>query len=403
MFTQISQMEPLFPAHSGALEDLARAVVAASARLEGRLAPLALTELRTLLRTVNSYYSNLIEGHKTRLVDIERAMRDDYVAEPEQRDLQIESRIHIEVQQKLEQRLTASPAANVCEAEFLCWLHHEFYAALPERLRWLAGANDEREWVEAGQFRTRMVEVGRHVPPSPTALPDFLRRFASAYDPAPMHGLHPLLALSAAHHRLAWIHPFTDGNGRIARLFTDAYFQRIGLAGYGLWNVSRGLARRRDEYRQQLAAADAARAGALDGRGNLSERALTEFCRFFLEVCLDQANYMNDVLALPGWFDRLEHYVALRKAGMVPNAIGDALGKAAPPLHPRTAALLRALAIEGELTRGAASRVIGMSERTGRNVLKGLLAENLIKSTSEKSPVRLSFPAHAAGYWFPDL
>src|SRR3712207_2230344 len=101
MYNHISQMEPLYPAGSEPLEDIAREVIAASARLEGRLASETLDEVRKLLRVVNSYYSNLIEGHSTHPVDIERAMRQDYSADQEKRDLQIESRIHIEVQEEV--------------------------------------------------------------------------------------------------------------------------------------------------------------------------------------------------------------------------------------------------------------------------------------------------------------
>ncbi len=90
--------------------------------------------------------------------------------------------------------------------------------------------------------------------------------------------------------------------------------QRSGLGGYGLWNVSRGLARRRDDYRAFLAAADLQCENDLDGRGNLSDRTLTEFCRFFLEICLDQAEYMNNLLSLDNFLERLEKYVALRNA-----------------------------------------------------------------------------------------
>ncbi|MFN0122318.1 MAG: Fic family protein, partial [Blastocatellia bacterium] len=289
MYTHISQMEPLFPARTGELEDLARALVSASSQLEGRLAPVVLAGIQDLLRVVNSYYSNLIEGHSTHPVDIERAMRLDYSADQDKRDLQIESRIHIEVQQKIAVRLRDEPDGSVVSAEFLRWIHHEFYAALPDRLRVISGEQGETANVQAGVLRERFVQVGRHVAPAPESLPGFLERFARAYNPAPMHGLRPLIALAAAHHRLTWIHPFLDGNGRVARLFTGAYFQRIGLAGYGLWNVSRGLARRRDDYRAMLAAADAPRENDLDGRGNLPDRTLREFCHFFLEICLDQA------------------------------------------------------------------------------------------------------------------
>jgi len=73
------------------------------------------------------------------------------------------------------------------------------------------------------------------------------------------------------------------------------------------------------------------------------------------------------------------------------------------PLRPEVANVLRAAAINGEIARGEVARLIGMSERTGRDVLRGLLDEGLLVATSERGPVRLGFPAHAAGYLFPDL
>jgi len=283
--------------------------------------------------------------------------------------------------------------------EFILWLHREFYEKMPDQLRWVTGLNGERAFVEAGHIRERMVAVGQHVSPVPEALDDFLTRFEQFYDPDRWHGVRRIIALAAAHHRLMWIHPFLDGNGRVARLFTDAYFTHINLAGYGLWNVSRGLARKRDLYREHLAAADAAREGDLDGRGNLSDRTLTEFCRFFLEICLDQASFMNELLALNSFLDRLEKYVFFRNEGIIVNEKGEKLS----PLNRNVAQLLKNLAIKGEISRGEASNIIGMSERTGRNILKDLLEEGLLVSSADREPVRLGFPAAAASYWFPDL
>jgi Fic family protein len=347
---------------------------------------------------VNSYYSNLIEGHNTHPIDIERAMRQDYSADQEKRDLQIESQIHIEVQEEITERLSREPDLNVASPEFLRWMHERFYSRLPDRLRWVRGDEGESAYVDAGHLRTRFVKVGRHVPPAAEALVPFLERFAFFYDPAKQHGVRPLIALAAAHHRLMWIHPFLDGNGRVARLFTDACFLRGRVDGYGLWNVSRGLARRRDNYRAHLAAGDAPREGDLDGRGNLSDRTLTEFCTFFLRVCLDQARYMDGLLALNELVGRLEGYVQLRGKGITLGPEG-----VAAPLRPEVAEVLRAAAIEGEIARGEVARLIGMSERTGRDILRGLLNEGLLVTTSERGPVRLGFPAHAAGYLFPGL
>ena len=398
MYDHISQMEPLYPARAEVLEDLARQLVTVSAKLEARLPPATLAGVGKLLRVVNSYYSNLIEGHNTHPVEVERAMRADYSAAPDKRDLQVESLIHIEVQEEMAWRVAREPALNVAAPEFLCWLHERFYERLPERLRLAKGDKGELAYVEAGTLRARYVQVGQHIAPAPEALDRFLARFAAEYDPARQHGLRPFIALAAAHHRLMWIHPFLDGNGRVARLFTDAYFLRCKLAGYGLWNASRGLARRRDSYRSHLAAADAPREGDLDGRGNLSNRALTEFCEFFLTVCLDQAQYMDGLLALDGLLGRLEKYVHWRVAGFIAGP-----ADMARPLRPEVIPVLRAVASAGEITRGEVFRLIGMSERTGRNTLKQLLDEGLLTATSTLGPVRLGFPAHAAGYWFPEL
>ncbi len=399
MCEHVTEMEPLYPAHVEKLEDVAREVVAVSGKLEGRLAPLTLAGIRSLLRVVNSYYSNLIEGHNTHPIDIERAMRRDYSADQDKRDLQVESQIHIEVQEELAERLGAEPDLNVASPELLRWIHERFYSRMPERFRWVKGDNQEKEWVEAGVFRNRSVAVGAHIPPRAEALDKFLDRFASYYDPSKQHGVGPLIALAAAHHRLMWIHPFLDGNGRVARLFTDAYFLRSRIAGYGLWNVSRGLARGRENYRAHLVAADAAREGDLDGRGNLSDRTITEFCKFFLEVCLDQAQYMDSLLALHGFLERLEKYVRLRESGMAPGP--TAAGAIA--LRAEVIPVLREVAIEGEIARGEVFRLIGMSERSGRDILGSLLEEGLLVSDSPRGLVRLGFPAHAAGYWFPEL
>jgi Fic family protein len=399
MFTSISQFEPLLPSKVGELEDLARNLVTVSAKLEGRLSPIVLAEIRELLRVINSYYSNLIEGNGTHPIDIERAMSGEYSSDTRKRDLQIESRIHIEVQRKISARLKENPLENVTNVDFLRWIHREFYSQMPENLRWAKGDGGEKIWVEAGELRERLVVVGHHVAPVPNSLGSFLKRFDEVYKPSKMNGLRPIVALSAAHHRLMWIHPFLDGNGRVARLFTDAYFEKIGLEGYGLWNVSRGLARRRDDYRKYLAAADAERENDYDGRGNLSDRTLTEFCRFFLEICLDQAEYMNNLLALNGFLERLEKYVYLRNAGLIVDEKGEKL----PKLHPQVGKVFSEVAIKGEILRGEVFQIIKMSERTGRNILKNLLDEGLLRSKSEKGAVRLGFPAHAASYWFPDL
>lgn len=54
--------------------------------------------LADLVRAMNCYCSNLIEGHDTHPIDIERAMRNDYSSDPKKRKLQLEAKAYIAVQ-----------------------------------------------------------------------------------------------------------------------------------------------------------------------------------------------------------------------------------------------------------------------------------------------------------------
>jgi len=109
MYRHPSTMEPLLPAADSELADLALDLATESARTAGRLHPVTERVLRTLFRSINSYYSNLIEGHKTHPADIERALREDYSADPAKRALQLESRAHIALQEAIEKRLAHEP------------------------------------------------------------------------------------------------------------------------------------------------------------------------------------------------------------------------------------------------------------------------------------------------------
>jgi Fic family protein len=144
----------------------------------------------------------------------------------------------------------------------------------------------------------------------------FLDRFGEFYAPEAHHGAMKLVAAAAAHHRLMWIHPFLDGNGRVARLFIEAYFHRIPVHGFWLWSVSRGLARRNVDYKSALAGPSPPqeRSGR---KGNLSNQGLIHFCRFFLEVLSGPGEYMGGLLRLQKLVERIRRYAELRSSGMI--------------------------------------------------------------------------------------
>lgn len=397
MRSQVHRMTPLLPEKADALQDLALDVIQKSAALGNRQHPLTLETLRELLRIINSYYSNLIEGHNTHPRDIVRAMRKDYDSEPAKRNLQQESVAHINVQRDIEKKLREDSTLRVTGKKFLCTIHREFYRQLPEEFRIVRNPETGREsMVVPGELRREPVKVGYHRPPGQDTLESFLDRFGAFYAPEAHHGALRLVA-AAAHHRLMWIHPFLDGNGRVARLFTEAYFHRIPVHGFGLWSVSRGLARRNVDYKSALAAADTPRRNDLDGRGNLSNEGLVHFCRFFLEVCLDQVEYMGGLLRLQELVERIQRYVELRGLGVIPGLTG---GKG---LRAEAARMLREILVRGEAARGSVIAASGLKERTGRNLLAQLIEEGLLVSATPKGEVRLGLPIHVAGWLFPDL
>jgi Fic family protein len=390
IYSRISEMEPMLPSVRGsALADLAVEAIRQSAVLSTTLHPMTRQGVVALVRAMNSYYSNLIEGHNTHPVDIERALASDYSHDPAKRALQMESTAHVEVQRLIEQKLAADPAMEICSLDFLGWVHLEFDKRLPDEFRRVQTPTGETKIVEPGQLRRDEVTVGRHLAPAFQSLPEFLKRFTAIYGSPKLSAIDRVVAAAASHHRLAWIHPFLDGNGRVTRLFTHAYLVKARIDGHGLWTVSRGFARNRDNYLSALAGTDEHRRGDLDGRGNLSNQGLLDFCTFFLQMALDQIGFMTGLLDLDGLQQRMTGYVE-RQA-----SFGE--------LPAESIYLLREALLRGEIPRGEAARITGRPERTARRILRDLLDQHLLTADTEKGPVRLAFPAKVAGYYFPRL
>lgn len=390
IYTRVSQMEPILPTAQGStLSDLSVEVIRQSAALSTALHPVTRQAVTELVRAMNSYYSNLIEGHNTHPADIERALASNYSHDPAKRALQMESAAHVEVQRLIEQKLAADPAMEICSLDFLGWVHLEFYERLPDEFRLVKTPTGDAKIVEPGRLRQDEVTVGRHLAPAFQALPDFLNRFAATYGSQHLSAVDRVVAAAASHHRLAWIHPFLDGNGRVTRLFTHTYLVKARIDGHGLWTMSRGFARNRDAYLAALAGADEHRRGDLDGRGNLSNQGLLDFCTFFLQTALDQIGFMASLLDLDGLLRRMAGYVERQVS------FGE--------LPPESIFLLREALLRGEIPRGEAARITGRPERTARRILRDLLDQHLLTAESEKGPVRLAFPAKVAGYYFPRL
>lgn len=380
-------MEPMMPPLGDReLEDLAFDLSTKAHVLSRSVHPVLTKTLSKVVRSMNCYYSNLIEGHYTHPRDIDRALHEDYETQPEKRNLQLEARAHIEVQELINQLPTPVACVNF---DFILWLHKEFCSRLPEEL--LKVQNPETgEWVKIvpGEFRKSGVQIGRHIPPLAEELFPYMKRFQEAYDPSHHSKLQQIITVAASHHRLLWIHPFYDGNGRVARLFSDTFLKSIGIRN-DLWSISRGLARTVQEYKRSLSDADLPRLNDLDGRGNLSQKGLTLFCTYFLTACIDQVEFMSGLLDWENFLVRLE--------GLCESYIKQ------EKLLPGSFPILREIFFVGELERGKVSTLTGYKERQARSVLSQLIKEDFLTSDTPKGDVRLNFPLKIIADLFPNL
>ncbi|HEY3441601.1 MAG TPA: Fic family protein [Paludibaculum sp.] len=384
-----SLMEPLLLSDGyrrrGQLTDLAFDLTQKAAGFRRSLPAGLHVSIADLVRSMNCYYSNLIEGHDTHPLEIERALKNEFSQDPRQRDLQMEAKAHIAVQKWIDDGGLRGGRSLTLPG--ICEIHRRFCELLPEELLWVSEpCAGERRRVVPGALRQNDVAVGRHIAVSPGAVVRFLERFERVYRQAGK--AESVIAMAAAHHRLLWIHPFLDGNGRVARLMSHAQVLDSLNSG-AVWSVARGLARNAQEYKALLANCDLSRRNELDGRGNLSEEALGAFTEFFLKVCIDQVNFMES-LVQP---DRLRARVLLWAEEE--SRVGG--------LPAKSGAILEAILYRGELSRRDAEAAIGLGERQARRVLSALVAQGVLVSDNQRAPLRLTFPARLASRWMPGL
>lgn len=238
------------PEGTSELDDLVVDLVSKASSFAGMLNPVISKSVGDLVRSMNCYYSNLIEGHDTHPRDIDRAMDENYSSEPENRALQKEAVAHISVQRMIDEE--QAPELCSISSEYGQWIHKKFCERLPEKLLWVENPDTkEKINVVPGRHRDGAVQVGRHIPPSPENLDVFLRRFNEAYDSRTLSRLQRIIAIAASHHRYVWIHPFYDGNGRVVRLMSYAALKNAKV-GSELWSVARGLARQKEKYKSLL-------------------------------------------------------------------------------------------------------------------------------------------------------
>lgn len=370
-YSNPSAMEPLFPEDTtGKLEKLATELLEKTAKLTGTLNPVTRKSIADFLRPMNSYYSNLIEGHDTHPIDIAKAMKNDYSNDKIKRDLQLEAYAHIKLKEAIEKEI--KNIVNPYASNYLKNIHKRFYDYLPESFKSVRTKEGETKIVEPGAFRIDEVEVGSHIAPHSERLPLFMQRFEDVYNPSNDSNkskIKRVVSIAASHHRLAWIHPFLDGNGRVVRLLSDASFIFENLDASGLWSISRGLARNKEKYQSSLANADLRRYHDYDGRGNLSNKMLIEFCEFFLSTAIDQVDFMYKMLDTEKMLERIESFVDL----MVLKR----------KLKEEAKHILTSVFLKGKITKKEAMRITNTSDKTLKIITDNLISIDLLEGKKE--------------------
>lgn len=381
-YSQIHQFEPLLPQRKlDELQDQALEVAEKSSRLGGGIHSSTISSIQGLVRSMNSYYSNRIEGQSTHPANIERALVQDFSDMPSTAKLQRIAIAYINAEKELE-KIGGLGLENTLRSSILLEAHRALYGRLLPEDR----TTEEGRVIEPGLVRQENVTVGRHDPPLWTSVPDFLKRMDQIYA-QPASSNQSLIRVACAHQRMMWVHPFLDGNGRAVRLQTHLALLPLTK---GLWSMNRGLARQRDDYYAYLAAADQPRQGDLDGRGNLSEKTLWEWCQWFIGIANDQVGFMEKMLNLSEMRRHIEALIFFRASQ--DKAIRK---EAIAPLYH--------LYLAGPTKRGDFLQMTGLGERTARSLLSRLLETGLVMSDGHKSPVQFAFPLDSLQFLLPNL
>jgi Fic family protein len=318
--------------------------------------------------------------------EIEQALAEDFSNDKKRKDLQYEAKAHIATQRWIDE---GALAGRVTTVEGVVETHYRFESALPADMLWVTNPRTkQRERVIPGETRTFDVKVGRHVPISPGAIDRFMRRWELAY--RKLNKFDMVLQAAPAHHRLVWVHPFADGNGRVSRLISYAALLEALNSG-GIWSIARGLSRNEADYKGHLAAYDLPKRNDLDGRGALSEESLAEFTIFFLRVCLDQVQFMAKLMQ-PG---------ALRKRIIDWAKEEERLGN----ILPHSTQVLAHILTHRELERKDVSEVVGFDDRKSRRVTALLHKRGIISARTHRAPfqIALALPAAVAPNFMPGL
>lgn len=372
----VSLFEPLVVSEGARsrsrLNDLALSLAEKSAALSSSTPSAIANSVADLVRIADCHYCGLLEGHFIHPIDIERAIKGDLSDDVERRALQLEAGAHIKVQRWIDDGgVDATPFSSAVIRE----IHRRLWGLPPENSLVDTVSCGPKLSAAPGAFRTTDVHLGQRVAVSPGAVPRFLARMEERYKH--VGRIDRILNVACAHHRLLWVHPFTNRSRLVASLFSHAGL-RSSLTTAGLWSVARGLARREMDYRAHLHSCDEQCRGNLIGHESVGEGALADFVEFFLTACVDQVDCMSDLLEPRKFRDHVLTWARQEmRAGSLP---------------PRSDSALTAILYRGELQRRELVSILGISDRSVRRLTAALIKTGVVQSETERSRLQLALP-----------
>lgn len=388
------QVEPLLPDYtSPVLQEKAEEIIALSGRFKNALHELTFKSVLELIVPMNIYYTNLIENIDTNPIDIHNAIvNSQQMTDNPFRNRISDSEILINLErQLLEAIIFEEETKEYWSFSFIKNLHKQFFEKIPTEKRFVLSVKEEPIQIEPGEYREMGAKIQRHIAPNPEDISSLMLHFQNIYDTGRFHSIaQRLMNIAAQHHRLLFIHPFMDGNGRTARLQTDVALFSEDLSN-GLWMPSRGFARKLDVYREKLSQADQSKLNASDGKGALSQAKLNEFCEFFFDVCIDQMEFMSEKLkvsTLQENYESMLQYFVSRKA------------------FPEEAILPLMHAFEfGKIKKHEFHRLYGKSDKPSKELGRKLVSLGFLKEDKKdvKKPYEIALPIHAALFLFPEM
>jgi len=392
----MKEFTPYFPPDPEELQELIVSVTSKGSNLEGQFPEPTRDSIREMLRPMNSHYSNKIEGYDTKLSDVEEAVEGDFSEDPDRQELQALATAHIKVQKEMEEKIE-SDSPSITSLKFLRWIHKRLYEEIPERYHYVekeTADGTEEVKVEPGKLREFPAVIGQHRSDGgESRIRHLMKEYDENYNPDELSVDKRILGLAGSHHRLVWIHPFQDGNGRVTRLMSEAYLLKTPLGSDGIWSLSRGLSIHEKPYRLALNRADRG-ADEYDRSNRLSPEGLTSFSRIFLAIAEDQIEFMDSVLDFENIEERIDEFVDVVNTGAV-NEID--------PIHKKSKQLFKQIVRQGEIKRGNVPGILNLSARQSRRIVNEIEDQGLIKSPSERGPIRMNFPYPVKRHLFPAI